>query len=246
MDDVVDPGPVLRTRGLSVRFGGVTAVDDVDFRVDRGELRCLIGPNGAGKSTLFKAITGQIRPSGGLIEIDGTPTIGLQRHEIARLGVGIKTQVPSVFDGLSVLQSFRIAARRRTGAKDVRSVCDALVAQLQLDSVADRTVVELSHGQRQWVELGMVLATDPQLILLDEPVAGMSEAETARTAEIIKGISGRRAVLVVEHDMRFVRNIAERVTVLHRGAILREGSVGDVLADDRVRDVYLGRQRAHA
>ena len=246
MGDVPVSRPVLRTRALSVRFGGVTAVDAVDFHIATGELRCLIGPNGAGKSTLFKAITGQIRPSGGTIEIDGVSTIGLQRHEIARLGVGIKTQVPSVFDGLSVVQSFRIAARRATGAKDVRSVSDALLAQLQLDSVAFRTVVELSHGQRQWVELGMVLATDPKLILLDEPVAGMSDAETARTAEIIRGIGGRCAVLVVEHDMRFVRNIAERVTVLYRGAVLREGSVVDVLADDRVRDVYLGRQRAHA
>jgi urea ABC transporter ATP-binding protein UrtD len=246
MGDPPASRPVLRTRALTVRFGGVTAVDAVDFQIAKGELRCLIGPNGAGKSTFFKAVTGQIRPSSGAIEIDGASTIGLQRHEIARLGVGIKTQVPSVFDGLSVVQSLRIAARRARNAQDVQVACDALLRTLQLESVASRNVVELSHGQRQWVELGMVLATDPRLVLLDEPVAGMSDAETARTADIIKGISGSCAVLVVEHDMRFVRSIADRVTVLHRGSILCEGSVVDVMGDPRVRDVYLGREKTHA
>jgi branched-chain amino acid transport system ATP-binding protein len=246
MAEPLIPAPMLRTRGLTVRFGGVTAVDAVDVEIAPGELRCLIGPNGAGKSTFFKAVTGQIRPSAGTVEIAGKSTVGLERHEIARLRVGIKTQVPSVFDGLSVAQGLRIAARRAHAGADVEASVDALLDRLRLKAVARRSVAELSHGQRQWVELGMVLATDPALMLLDEPVAGMSDEETARTAELVKAMAGERAMLVVEHDMRFVRDIASRVTVLHRGAVLREGTVAEVLADETVRDVYLGREKSHA
>jgi branched-chain amino acid transport system ATP-binding protein len=234
--------PAIRTRGLTVRFGGVVAVDNVDLEVAQGELRCLIGPNGAGKSTLFKSLTGQQQPTSGSVEIFGQETTRLQRHQIARLGVGVKTQVPNVFEGLTVEESLRVAAARHRAGKPVAKVVDEVLEQLQLGALRRHQLVQLSHGKRQWVELGMVLATEPRLILLDEPVAGMSEEETARTADLIKSIRGQRALVVVEHDMRFVRRIADRVTVLHRGAVLRDGPVDEILADPAVRDVYLGRE----
>ena len=231
------------TEALSVRFGGVVAVDRVDLQVARGELRCLIGPNGAGKSTLFKTLTGQQAPSAGRVRILGREVNRLERHQIARLGVGVKTQVSSVFDGLSVEASLRVAAGRHRTRRPIAQVVDEVLEQLRLGAVRGRQLGALSHGQRQWVELGMVLATDPLLVLLDEPVAGMSEEETARTAALIRAArTPQRAIVVVEHDMRFVRHIADRVTVLHRGAVLREGAVDTVLADPVVRDVYLGRE----
>lgn len=233
----------IHTEALSVRFGGVVAVDRVNLQVARGELRCLIGPNGAGKSTLFKTLTGQQAPSEGRVRILGHDVRGWERHQIARLGVGVKTQVSSVFDGLTVDASLRVAAARHRARRPVGAVVDELLEQLRLGAVRGRQLGALSHGQRQWVELGMVLATDPQLVLLDEPVAGMSEEETARTAELILSMrAAGRAIVVVEHDMRFVRRIAERVTVLHRGAVLRDGAVDEVLNDPVVRDVYLGRE----
>lgn len=237
------PDLAIHTEDLSVRFGGVVAVDRVNLSVARGELRCLIGPNGAGKSTLFKTLTGQQAPSAGRVRILGREVNGFERHEIARLGVGVKTQVSSVFDGLTVDASLRVAAGRHRARRPVGAVVDEVLDQLRLGAVRQRQLGALSHGQRQWVELGMVLATDPLLVLLDEPVAGMSEEETARTAELILSMRGAgRAIVVVEHDMRFVRRIAERVTVLHRGAVLRDGAVDTVLADPVVRDVYLGRE----
>ncbi|OJV35767.1 ATP-binding cassette domain-containing protein, partial [Hydrogenophaga sp. 70-12] len=194
-------------------------------------------------STLFKTLTGQQAPSAGRVRILGREVNGFERHEIARLGVGVKTQVSSVFDGLTVDASLRVAAGRHRARRPVGSVVDEVLDQLRLGAVRRRQLGALSHGQRQWVELGMVLATDPRLVLLDEPVAGMSEEETARTAELILSMRGAgRAIVVVEHDMRFVRRIAERVTVLHRGAVLRDGAVDAVLADPVVRDVYLGRE----
>jgi branched-chain amino acid transport system ATP-binding protein/urea transport system ATP-binding protein len=238
----VPPVWAVDTDGLTVRFGGVVAVDRVNLQVARGELRCLIGPNGAGKSTLFKTLTGQQKPSAGQVRILGQDVGRLERHQIARLGVGVKTQVPSVFDGLTVGASLRVAAGRHRERRPVAAVVDEVLDQLRLGAVRERQLATLSHGQRQWVELGMVLATDAQLVLLDEPVAGMSEEETARTAELILSIRAGRAVVVVEHDMRFVRRIADRVTVLHRGAVLRDGPVAEVLADPVVRDVYLGRE----
>lgn len=242
MSAAANNAPAIRTRGLTVRFGGVVAVNDVSIDVAADELRCLIGPNGAGKSTLFKSLTGQQQPTSGTVEILGTPATRLQRHEIARLGVGVKTQVPNVFEGLTVLESLRVAAVRHRERRPAALVADEVLEQLQLGAIRHSQLVMLSHGKRQWVELGMVLATAPRLILLDEPVAGMSEEETLRTAELIRSIRGGRAIVVVEHDMRFVRRIADRVTVLHRGAVLRDGSVDEVLADPAVRDVYLGRE----
>lgn len=236
-------GPwLLETEGLGVSFGGVRAVEGVDFRLAHGELRCLIGPNGAGKSTFFKLLTGQYRPTAGSVKIRGRDTAGLQTHQIARLGVGIKTQVPSVFDGLSVRENIRIGARRVNPPGRSLQVVDEMMEQVGLTGIADREVGKLAHGQRQWVELGVVLATAPDLVLLDEPAAGMTDDEVGRTAELIRAINRRCALIVVEHDMAFIRMIAKTVTVFNRGRILIEDTVEKVLADAQVRDVYLGRQ----
>jgi len=234
--------PLLETSKLTKHFGGVAAVDAVDFKLRKGELRCLIGPNGAGKSTFFKCLTGQVAPSDGTIRLRGRDITGWPSHAIARLGVGIKTQVPSVFDGLDVHENLWLAARRRHDAGASKDLCDGLLDRLRIMDLARHQVGKLAHGQRQLVELGMVLAGDPELILLDEPAAGMSREEVARTAELIRDIGRDRTVIVVDHDMRFIRMIADSVTVFHQGRILIEGDVETVMRDASVRDVYLGKQ----
>ena len=236
--------PLLQASGVTMRFGGVTAVSAVDLTLQEAELRCLIGPNGAGKSTFFKILTGQLRPTEGTIKLRGQDVTGANPHEIARLGVGIKTQVPNVFNGLSVRENVFIGAARLRSARAARGIVDETLARLQLDGIGDRIVGQLAHGQRQWVEIATVLAQQPQLILLDEPAAGMNHAEVQRTAELIREINRTQALVVVEHDMQFIRMIATTVTVFNQGAVLMEDDVGQVLADQRVRDVYLGKQAA--
>ncbi len=234
--------PLLETRGLTMRFGGVTAVAGADFTLGAGELRCLIGPNGAGKSTFFKCLTGQLRPTTGEILFDGASIVGEDPHQIARRGIAIKTQVPSLFDGLSVAENLRLAAARTRSRSDAVAAVDEIV---RLVGLAERTASlasELPHGQRQWLELGLVLACDPRLMLLDEPTAGMTKQEVTRTAEIIHEIARDRSMIVVEHDMQFIRMIASRVTVFHQGLILAEDTMDNIMADERVRDVYLGKQ----
>jgi ABC-type uncharacterized transport system ATPase subunit len=227
-----------------MNFGGVQAVRNVDFSVAEGELRCLIGPNGAGKSTFFKMLTGQLVPTSGTVLFRGQPIDGRQPHEIARLGIGIKTQVPSVFDGLTVRENLWLAASRHKRGRAAEGAVDEMLERLTLRPIADRLVGQLAHGQRQWVELGLVLLTESTVILLDEPAAGMTDDETARTAELIRTINQTHALIVVEHDMAFIRQIARKITVFDRGEILVEGEASAVLADRRVRDVYLGKRAA--
>jgi branched-chain amino acid transport system ATP-binding protein len=236
--------PLLKTENLTMRFGGVVANDDVNFTLNEMELRCLIGPNGAGKSTFFKMLTGQLTPTAGTISFRGRPIAGQESHEIARLGIGIKTQVPNVFNGLSVRENIWLGARRRATPRTVRATVDAILEKIRMSPLADAIVGQLAHGQRQWVEIGTVLAGDPDLILLDEPAAGMTDEETHRTAEIIREINQSRAIVVVEHDMEFIKLIARTVTVFHQGRIMMEDAIGTVLADSRVRDVYLGKKVA--
>lgn len=233
---------VLETRGLTMQFGGVTAVDNVDFRLDRKELRCLIGPNGAGKSTFFKCLTGQLKPTGGEIFIEGEETTGWDPHWIARLGVGVKTQVPSVMDGLSVRENIWLAARRTHGHEKARHLADDAIERLDLGGIAKSLVGRLSHGERQRVELGIVIAAEPWLILLDEPAAGMTAEEVGRMAEIIAELNREAAIIIVEHDMQFIRSIARKVTVFSQGRVLVEDDVDTVMSDQRVRDVYLGKK----
>ncbi len=238
------PAPLLEARGVTMRFGGVTAVDNVDFTLGEMELRCLIGPNGAGKSTFFKMLTGQLKPSAGQIMLRGKDITGAEPHQIARMGVGIKTQVPNVFDGLSVRENVFVAACRKGSAAQARRMTEATLDRVRLTGIAGRMVGQLAHGQRQWVEIATVLAQEPELVLLDEPAAGMTHDEVLRTAELIREINRAQALIVVEHDMQFIRMIARTVTVFNQGSILVEDDVERVLANQAVRDVYLGKQAA--
>ena len=236
--------PLLQTRDLSMRFGGVQAVRNVNFTLAEGELRCLIGPNGAGKSTFFKMLTGQLQPSQGQVLFRGHDISNAHAHQIARLGIGIKTQVPSVFDGLSVRENIWLAASRIHPKSKARIMTEEMLERLGLTSVADRLVGQLAHGQRQWVELGLVLSTDPDLILLDEPAAGMTHEEVQRTAELVREINRSKALIVVEHDMQFIRMIARKVTVFNQGSVLVEDQVENIMRNPLVRDIYLGKQAA--
>ncbi len=233
---------VLETNGLTMRFGGVVAADHIDFALKARELRCLIGPNGAGKSTFFKCVTGLLSPSEGQVFMRGQETTGWHPHEIASLGVGIKTQVPNVMDGLSVFENIWIAARRFVQADEANQRTGEIIDRLALGPIARTDLGRLAHGERQRVELGMVVVADPWLVLLDEPAAGMSATDIERMSAIIDDITRRAAVIVVEHDMQFIRSIAEKVTVFHQGAILVEDHVEAVMSDPLVRDVYLGKK----
>lgn len=235
------PPPLIETNALTIRFGGVTAVNSVDFSLKEAELRCLIGPNGAGKSTFFKLLTGQLHPTEGNVTLRGEDISGAMPHEIARRGVGIKTQIPNVFNALTVEENLWIAARHKHTPGFASDLTEEILTQLRLTGIAKREVGQLAHGQRQWVEIGTVLAGEPELILLDEPAAGMTHDEVERTAELIQEINRKRALIVVEHDMQFIKMIAQKVTVLHQGAVLMEDDISTVLEDPRVRDVYLGK-----
>ena len=235
---------VVDTRDLSMSFGGVQAVNNVNFSLHDRELRCLIGPNGAGKSTFFKCLTGQIRldHSHGRVFIKGHDVTGWRAYEIVRLGVGIKTQVPSVMNGLSVEENLWLSARRVNHREAAQATVAEVIRQVALEGIARRQVGELAHGQRQLVEIGIVLAQRPWLLLLDEPAAGITGAETERLVELIRRINESAAVVVVDHDMHFVRMLGGRVTVLHQGSILMEGASDQVLSDARVREVYIGNR----
>jgi branched-chain amino acid transport system ATP-binding protein len=235
------PKPIIETQGLAMRFGGVEVLRGIDFAVSYGELRCLIGPNGAGKSTFFKCITGQIKPTGGSVKFKDDWVTRADAVEIARRGMGIKTQVPSLYDGLTAREHLRLAASRRLLRHEVPAAVDEVIEKFALQHLADQIVGRLAHGQRQLVEIAMVTASDPDLILLDEPAAGMTDKEVERLAEIIHELRGNHSLIVVEHDMQFIQMIARDVTVLHQGRILLEADVRKVMRDERVRDVYLGR-----
>jgi branched-chain amino acid transport system ATP-binding protein len=232
---------LLETQGLTRRFGGVVAVDAVDFVLREGEVRCLIGPNGAGKSTFFKMISGQLTPSSGKVLLSGRDITGLSPHLVARMGIGIKTQVPSVFDGLSVHEHLRLAARRHLDPISTSRVVDQILTLNDLEALSSKQVGVLSHGQRQRVELAMVLAAEPRIILMDEPTAGMTHAETLRTVALIERVRPGRTLIVVDHDMQFVRMIAQTVTVFHQGRVLAQGGVDEIVSNKAVQDVYLGR-----
>ncbi|KUP96021.1 urea ABC transporter ATP-binding protein UrtD [Thermobifida cellulosilytica] len=240
--------PLLRLSGIRVVFGSFTAVDGVDLSVAENELRFLIGPNGAGKTTLIDVVTGRVRPSGGRVLFGGRDITGLREHAIVRAGIGRTFQTATVFEQLTVADNVDLAAcyrmgplrllRRRRGLSDTVA---AVLERVGLLALADRPAGVLSHGQRQWLEIGMLLAQSPRLLLLDEPVAGMSAGERERTGELLVEIAADHTVVVVEHDMDFLRRYARDVTVLHEGRVLTEGTVAQVQADERVQEVYLGR-----
>lgn len=239
----------LSVRDLSVSFDGFKAVDGVSLDIEHCELRVVIGPNGAGKTTLLDMICGKTRPTSGSVQLNGVELTKLPDFEIVRRGVGRKFQNPSVYEGLTVEENLEISIPESRGAiasflfkRDdrVRARIQEIAGEIYLDSQLQRRAGSLSHGQKQWLEIGMLLMQQPKLLLLDEPVAGMSPAEREKTAELLKIIAKGRAIVVIEHDMDFVRSIAHKVTVLHQGRLLAEGPADVVQADPRVIEVYLG------
>ncbi|MDQ7250455.1 ATP-binding cassette domain-containing protein [Dongia sedimenti] len=235
---------ILETRGLTRRFGGVVAVDQINLTVNEGELRCLIGPNGAGKSTLFKCLTHQLKPSSGEIRFNGRDLKGLAPHRIARMGVAIKNQIPSVYGGLSVRENIWLAARRTHYGRALDTTVAKALTEIGFET-AERTAAKvdaLSHAHRQWMELGMLLVSEPKLALLDEPTAGMTRDEMLKTVRIIQKLNQTSTIIVVEHDLEFISLLAKRVTVLHRGRVLVEDTMDKVAQNPAVRQIYLGSQ----
>lgn len=242
-------GAILSVEDLTVSFDGFRAVDGLSLSVAQDELRVIIGPNGAGKTTLLDIICGKTRPSAGRVMFEGRDLVRMAEFDIVRAGVGRKFQTPSVYEDLTVLENFEISLPsahgvirslrfRRTG--EVRARIEAMAAQMFLADRLAEKAGRLSHGQKQWLEIGMLLMQEPRLLLLDEPVAVMSPREREQTAELLARIARGKSVVVIEHDMDFVKRIAHKVTVLHQGRLLSEGSVAEVQADPRVLDVYLG------
>lgn len=234
--------PLLATAALRKEFGGLVATDDVSLTVSPGERRCLIGPNGAGKSTLLSLITGQLDPTAGSIRFAGEGIDGLSPHERVDRGLSVKFQVPSVYGKFSTRENLRLALQRRQSGKELKEAIDGSLERFDLAEESGIRADALSHGQKQRLEIAMASALDPALLLLDEPVAGLSVEETERIADLLIELNESEgvALLAIEHDMAFVRALAERVTVLHQGAILTEGEMEDVANDPEVRDVYLG------
>jgi urea transport system ATP-binding protein len=244
---------ILTVEGVNKTFDGFKAISNLNFYLDRGELRTVIGPNGAGKSTFFDLITGRTKPDTGKIEFGwDTDLIGMSEYEINRLGVGRKFQTPSVYVEHSVTENLLLSLQGSRGVfaalfhrstSEQRDRIDELLKLVRLDGKRHWRAGQLAHGEKQWLEIGMLLAQDPQLLLVDEPAAGMTDDETARTGELLISLAGKHSIIVVEHDMAFVRQIARdgQVTVLHQGTVLCEGKFDEVQSDQKVREVYLGR-----
>ena len=244
-------GPILYLDGITVSFDGFKALNDLSLTIEDGELRCVIGPNGAGKTTMMDVITGKTLPDAGTAFFGQTIDLTqLSEAEIAHAGIGRKFQKPTVFERHTVFENLELAmkadkrVRATIGARARRAELDRIAEVLSLVQLAaegDRLAGSLSHGQKQWLEIGMLLMQEPRLLLLDEPVAGMTDDESMRTAELCQSLAGRHSVVVVEHDMDFIARIARTVTVLHEGSVLAEGPMDVVQADPRVIEVYLGR-----
>ncbi|WP_426152956.1 urea ABC transporter ATP-binding protein UrtD [Pseudomonas sp. DC3000-4b1] len=241
--------PVLAVEGLTVSFDGFKAVDDLNLYLDRNEVRVVIGPNGAGKTTLLDLICGKTRATAGSIRFKGQELTRKAEYQIVRAGVGRKFQTPSIYEALTVFENLEMsypAGRKVLGALLFKRSAEVIARVEQVAAeifLAERLHSEaglLSHGQKQWLEIGMLLMQDPELLMLDEPVAGMSVSERGQTAELLKRISRNRSVLVIEHDMDFVKSIAHKVTVLHQGRVLAEGSMDAVQSNPKVIEVYLG------
>ena len=233
--------PIVGTSGLAKQYGGVAALQGVDFSVDRGELHCIIGPNGAGKSTFFKLLMGIERPTVGAIWYKGRDITSLGSFERARLGLSVKFQNIRVYQDLSVFHNLFIPLRRHHRMKDIPEQVSALLRELRLAGTENETVSSLSHGQIQWLAIGMSIAARPEVLLLDEPTAGMSDDETRETADIIRRLSASgMTILVIEHDMTFVRDLDARTTVLHYGRLFAQGSFSEIEANEDVHRIYLG------
>lgn len=239
---------ILEIDQLTVAFDGFKALNDLSLSIERNELRVIIGPNGAGKTTFLDVLCGKTRPSSGVVTFDNHDLTRLAEHQIVRVGVARKFQTPSTYEDLTVLENFEISIPKGRGVlgsiffrrDEVMDRITAIATEVFLNDVLDTKAGVLSHGQKQWLEIGMLLIQDPELLLLDEPVAGMSPRERELTAELLMAISPGKSIVVIEHDMEFVRQIARTVTVMHQGSVLCSGSLAHVQNDARVIDVYLG------
>ena len=244
-------GPILYVEDVSVSFDGFKALNNLNLYIDDGELRCIIGPNGAGKTTMMDVITGKTRPDNGVAYFgEQYDLTAMSEVEIAQAGIGRKFQKPTVFEALSVFENLELAQKanksvwaslRARLSGEQKDRIEEVLTTIRLESSRHRPAGLLSHGQKQFLEIGMLLMQEPHLLLLDEPVAGMTDAETEFTAELFKSLARKHSLMVVEHDMGFVGSIADHVTVLHQGSVLAEGSLEQVQNDERVIEVYLGR-----
>jgi len=247
---------ILTIEGVNKTFDGFKAISDLNFYMDRGELRVIIGPNGAGKSTLLDLITGRTRPDTGTIEFGSdTDLTSLNEYQINRLGIGRKFQTPSVYTHHTVFENIWLSLEGSRGvwaalfARISPAQRERIQAVLETIGLADQAqwlAGSLSHGKKQWLEIGMLLAQNPRLLLVDEPAAGMTDEETAKTGELLVSLADKHSIIVIEHDMVFVRQIARKITVLHQGTVLCEGTVDEVQNDERVVEVYLGKKRERA
>jgi branched-chain amino acid transport system ATP-binding protein len=241
--------PLLTTHGLTVRFGGLTALNEVSVSITAGEIRAVIGPNGAGKSTFFNCLTGVLHPTSGKIVLDGVDITGLRPDQVSHRGIARSYQITNVMPGATALENVRIAAQSRRHAwnlvrhhfafADVIARARAVLASVGLADKEDELAANLSHGEQRNLEIGVALATEPKLLCLDEPTAGMSVAETHQTVELIRRIARDLTIVIVEHDMEVVMGLAHRITVLHYGEVLAEGTPADIQANARVQEVYL-------
>jgi branched-chain amino acid transport system ATP-binding protein len=240
---------LLCTRGLAVRFGGLSALDNVDFAIARGEIRAIIGPNGAGKSTFFKCLTGVLRPTAGQILLNGENIAGLPPNRISQKGIARSYQITNILPNATTLENVRIACQSRrhgwsmlthhTHYRDLLDKARAVLELVGLRAKADELAANLSHGEQRNLEIGVALATEPQLLCLDEPTAGMSAAETHETIALVRRIGQNLTIVIVEHDMQVVMELAHRITVFHYGRVLAEGAPADIQSNVRVQEVYL-------
>ncbi|TVP45307.1 MAG: ABC transporter ATP-binding protein [Halomonas sp.] len=232
---------ILRTEALYKHFDGVQVAQNVNFSMEAGEIRCLIGPNGAGKSTFFKLVLGEHQPSAGNIFFSGRDITQLRSFERVKQGIAVKFQVPGIFSDLSVWQNMQIAVQSHLHHRSMKGAISKALAFVRLSDKADELAGTLSHGEQQWLEIGMAVSTEPSLLLLDEPTAGMTPEETERTGEMIQELNRQgMSILAVEHDMEFVRQIAQKVTVLNFGEIFAEGTINEIEANEEVARIYLG------
>ncbi|RDW14558.1 ABC transporter ATP-binding protein [Paracoccus thiocyanatus] len=235
------PTTILETRGLCKRFGGVHVARDVDFSIRQGEIHCLIGPNGAGKSSLFRLILGGYTPNSGSIHFLGEDVTRLMPHDRVRRGMSVKFQVPGIFKDLSVKQNLVISFQHHRHGQDLDATIARVLDFTGLAEVAEQIAGTLSHGRQQWLEIGMAVGAEPALLLLDEPTAGMSPEETHQTGEMLKTLNAQGVtILAVEHDMTFVQQIADRVTVLNFGQLFAQGTVAEIISHPGVAEIYLG------
>lgn len=242
--------PMLEMRNVTVDFDGFKAINDLSLSIESGTMTVVIGPNGAGKSTMCDSIIGRVRPTAGKVLFHGREIQAEAEHHIVGLGICRKFQTPGVLVALSVFENLTIAATRdrrwwtkfgKAGETEARARAEEILTTVGLEPRRDSLAGNLSHGEKQWLEIGMVVATGAELLLLDEPTAGMGAAESTQTAEIVKALVGRHAVLVIDHDIDFVSQLGGHVIVLHQGQLLREGSLGEIRADEEVAAIYLGR-----